>query len=110
MEQACDRLHIYGTSLLQAADQQKKLVSICLFCGGAVQRRKIGGPTVPVAAGSRIEISRRQTAHHLNRAWAYRISVKKLSPAPGIKLIRGPGPQVRRFLHRLDEHLRKRNF
>jgi hypothetical protein len=36
----------------------------CFSFWGADRRRKIGGPTVPVAAASQIVISRWQTAHH----------------------------------------------
>jgi hypothetical protein len=72
-------------------------VFICLSCGGADRRRKIDGLTVPVAAASQIVISRRQNAHHSNWAWAYRISIKKLSPTAGMKLICGPGPQLKYF-------------
>jgi hypothetical protein len=43
-----------------------------------------------VAAASQLEITRWQTAHHSNWAWAYRMPIKKLGPAPGIKLICGP--------------------
>jgi hypothetical protein len=60
-------------------------------CWGADRRRKICGHIIPVAAASQIVFSRLQTAHHYNRAWAYRRSIKKLSPALGIKLICGPG-------------------
>jgi hypothetical protein len=42
--------------------------------------------SVPVAAASQIVISRWQAAHHSIRAWAYRISIKKVSPAPVLSL------------------------
>jgi hypothetical protein len=55
--------------------------------GKQIGGEKIGGFTVPLAAASQIVISKWQTAHHSNRKWAYRISIKKLNPAPGIELI-----------------------
>jgi hypothetical protein len=97
-----DRPQISVKSLLQAAYQPKETgmnVFTCLSCGGAKRRLKVGWVTCPVAAASQIVITRWQTAHHSNRAWAYRMSIKKLGPAPGIKFC-GPGPQVKRFLHR----------
>jgi hypothetical protein len=78
------------------ADQPKNRVEIftCLSCVVADRRRKVGGLTDPVVAASQIVITRGQTAHHSNRAWTYRMSLKKLDPASGIKLMCGPGPQV----------------
>jgi hypothetical protein len=52
---------INGKDLWQTADhREKQLLSIftCLSCGGADRRWKIGGITVPVAAASKIVISR----------------------------------------------------
>jgi hypothetical protein len=43
---------------------------------------------------------------NLQVAWAYLVSMKKLSPARVIKLICGPGPQVKRFPHRWNEHFK----
>jgi hypothetical protein len=98
-------------SILAAREHRIKPVSAFLPASphwGAERRRKISRHNV--AAASQIIISRWQTANHFNRAWAYRLSIKKLSPAPGIKLICGPGTQLKRFSHRWNEHLKNRSF
>jgi hypothetical protein len=77
-------------------------VFTCLSCGGADRRQNIGGLTVPMAAASQIVISRWQTTHHTNCTWAYRIPIKNLSLAPGIELVCGPGPIVKRFFTSIE--------
>jgi hypothetical protein len=62
-----------GVEKLQPYWSWQPLIKL-LFQGGIPQTIKIG-----------------------RRQWAYRKSLKKLSHAPGIKLICGPGPKVKRF-------------
>jgi hypothetical protein len=42
------------------------------------------------------------------RAWAHLVSVKSMSPTPGIKFSRGPGPRVKVFLLRTNVDLKNR--
>jgi hypothetical protein len=39
------------------------------------------------------------TADNNTGAWAHRVSIKKMSPAPGIKFSRGPGQRVERHFY-----------
>jgi hypothetical protein len=90
-------------SLWQAADQPK--APVWTFLPASPVGEPTGGEKwraywSPVAAASKIVKTRWQTKHHSNQAWAYRMSIKKLGSASGIKLICGPGPQVKIFLPR----------
>jgi hypothetical protein len=44
------------------------------------------------------------------RAWAHRISIKRMSPTPGIKFSLGLRPQVKAFLLLLNIDLKNRTF
>jgi hypothetical protein len=43
-------------------------------------------------------IARGPAADDDTRAWAHRVSIKRMSPAPGIKFSRGPGYWIKAFL------------
>jgi hypothetical protein len=63
-------------------------INVCFHCGAAAEDIVIShGPT-----------AYSKGAGHEHRAWAHRVSIKSMSPAPGIKFSRGSGPQVRAFL------------
>jgi hypothetical protein len=97
---------INGKDTWQTADHRENPVCTYLPAfpvGGADRRRKIGGVILSTWPPLDILVSPRSRPHttKIGRGhWACRISMKKLSPAPCIKLICGPGPQVERFLNR----------
>jgi hypothetical protein len=87
-------------------------VFTCLSCGGADRRLKIGSLTVSVAAASQIVFSKPDGRPHITKIGGghTRYHIKKLSPAPVIKLICGLGPQVKGFLHRWNDTFKKFSF
>jgi hypothetical protein len=52
-------------------------------------------------------IARGPAADNYTRAWAHRITIKIMSPTPGIKFSRGPGQRVKAFLLRWNVDLKK---
>jgi hypothetical protein len=72
-----------------------------LSFGGADRRRKIGRIAVPVTAASQIAFYRgADRIQFKSGVGVPETNEINWSHAPGIKLICGPGPQVKIFLHR----------
>jgi hypothetical protein len=58
----------------------------------------------------RPHIARGTAADNNTQTWAHHVCIKKMSPAQGIKLSRGPGQRVKAFLFRWNVDLKNRSF